>query len=265
MKHPSVLHILFAATLLSGCSKELEIDYGTIEPLTVIEGTLTDAGATVSLTLTTPMDEPMDTVRLTDAAVSITDLADGSVHSLAPDAQGLYTAAMTGVAGRSYRLDVERDGAVHSSTCVMQSPVEILDLGFQWIKMPYDEVAVLRILLADPAASTDSYWVRIFRNGEVYKWADANDRFAVDGTVEISMMTARKNPSDPDDEDQLRDGDVLTVTAVRVPAHVHDYLNDLSMHTIGGPTTFTGPSLALGYFLAAPVTIATLTYRPDSF
>jgi putative lipoprotein len=256
---------LLLLALLTGCKKELDLDYRDIPPMLVVEANLTDAGSTVALTQTTPMDEPMDTRRLTDAAVTITDLSDGTVTTLAPDATGTYVGTDCGVTGHDYRLTVEREGAVYTSDCRMQVPVEIADAFFQWIKMPYDEVAVFTIRLVDNPLTDDAYWVRIFRNGEVYKWAVFEDRFALDGVVEASMMTARKNPPDPDDEDILNDGDVLTITAVRIPAHIYTYLEQLSAHTIAGPTAISGTPPALGYFLASPVTSLTLTYSPSSF
>jgi len=256
---------LFSLLLLTGCKKELDLDYHDADPILVVEGNLTDERATVSLTLTSPMDEPMSPRRLTDAAVSLTDLTDGSVILLTPDADGLYVADGGGTAGRVYRLTVERDGSTHVGECLMQTPVEIRDIRFQWIKMPYDEVAVLAIVIADvPATPGDAYWVRIFRNGEVYKWAVSDDRFAVGGLLELSMMTARKNPSDPDDADNLADGDILTVSVARIPAHIQTYLTELSAHTVAGPTTFSG-DFCLGYFLASPLTSASVTFRPDSF
>lgn len=264
MKHLPI-YMIIAALLLTGCKKELDLDYHDIDPILVVEGNLTDSHATVSLTLTTPMDEPMMTGRLTDASVSITDLNDGSVTVLAPGDGGLYEAGIGGTAGHDYRLTVERAGKTYVGQCVMQTVVELRDIRFQWIKMPYDEVAVMAVVIADnPATPGDAYWVRIFRNDEVYKWVVTDDRFAVDGQIEVSMMTTRKNPSDPDDEDNLSDGDILTVSVTRIPAHVQTYLTELSAHTIAGPTTFSG-DFCLGYFLAAPSVNSSVTFRPDSF
>ena len=73
---------------MASCSKDLDFKYHDIAPLTVIEGELTDQGARVAVTLTTPMDEPMDRTRLTDASVVITDLADGLEYHLTADTEG---------------------------------------------------------------------------------------------------------------------------------------------------------------------------------
>ncbi|MDE6835901.1 MAG: hypothetical protein K2J03_02965, partial [Muribaculaceae bacterium] len=59
---------------LTGCEKELDFKYHDLESPLVIEATLSQEGSNVRLTHTTPMDEPMQRGRLTDATVSITDL-----------------------------------------------------------------------------------------------------------------------------------------------------------------------------------------------
>ena len=46
------------AMLLAGCEKEIDFKYRDIEPILVIEGAVTQDGTSVSLTETTPMDEP---------------------------------------------------------------------------------------------------------------------------------------------------------------------------------------------------------------
>ncbi len=59
--------------LACSCEKELDFKYTDIEPILVIEGYQNEEGSSVALTLTTPMDEPMDHTRLTDASVTIED------------------------------------------------------------------------------------------------------------------------------------------------------------------------------------------------
>ncbi|MDE5750269.1 MAG: hypothetical protein K2H87_05825, partial [Duncaniella sp.] len=71
--------------LLTSCEKELDIRYHDIDPLTVIEAELTPDGARVGITMTTPMDEPMDLTRLTDATVTLDARPDGTVLSLSED------------------------------------------------------------------------------------------------------------------------------------------------------------------------------------
>ncbi len=238
MKH---LPLIIVALTLASCTKDLELDYRDLDPIPVIEANLTDKGLSVRLTLTSPMDEPMDTVAQTDYIASLTELPDDN-----------------------YRLDIDFRGQHFYSECQMQSDAEILDVKFQWTKMPYDHVAVMTLFLRDnPAKSDEAWWVRIWRNGEIYKWLCFNDKYAIDGVVEASVMTTRQNP-EPDDKDTLTDGDNLLITVTTVPPHVLTYLNNLAAHTIDGPTTFLDDR-CLGYFLASTPTDTTLIYHPGDF
>lgn len=95
---------LILTFLLSSCEKELDIKYHDIEPLTVIEGELTPDGVRVTLTQTTPMDEPMDRTHLTDADVVLSDLTTGEEYLLTVGNDGVYTSAAGGIVGHDYRL-----------------------------------------------------------------------------------------------------------------------------------------------------------------
>lgn len=140
---------LILTLLFSSCEKELDIKYHDIEPLTVIEGELTPDGVRVSLTQTTPMDDPMDRTHLTDAEVIVSDLTTGEQQVLTVGNDGVYTSAAGGIVGHEYRLDVTRGTATYSATTRMYGGTEIKELGFSWIAMPYDDVAVLRASLID--------------------------------------------------------------------------------------------------------------------
>lgn len=228
--------------LLAGCTKDLDLEYHDIDPLPVIEATLTDKGLDVRMTLTSPMDEPMDTTPLTDYSVSLSDSPENPI------------------VGRNYRLEIMRDGKSYVSECIMQPQAEIEDVSFQWIKMPYDSVSVMQILLRDnPDIAGEAWWVRVWRNGKIFKWLLNDDKFAVDGLVELTTMAGRKNPDPDDEDDNLAPGDTLLVTATAIPRHIYTYVSRLSAHTIAGPTTFTGAP-ALGYFLAATPADTTLIY-----
>ena len=127
MKH---LPLIIVALTLASCTKDLELDYRDLDSIPVIEANLTGKGLSVRLTLTSPMDEPMDTVAQTDYIASLTELPDDN-----------------------YRLDIDFRGQHFYSECQMQSDSEILDVKFQWTKMPYDHVAVMTLFLRDNPAS----------------------------------------------------------------------------------------------------------------
>ncbi len=246
--------------LLVACEKEIDFKYRDIDPILVIEGALTAEGAVVSLTETTPMDEPMNTRQVDGATVSITDLDNGDVAILAqsPDG-GPYTAAISGIEGHTYRLSVLRPGGNEPNTaeCVMPAPVAEPQLSLAWISMPYDHVAVLQVRFEGDAEQC--YWVRVYRNGEAYMWrAVSGGATDANGIIDEVFMTTRQDLSEEEDDTVLVDGDVLTVTITPTSRSMHDYLEAIGADSTG-PLLFSGP-LALGYFLAAPVTSAQIIF-----
>lgn len=253
-------YILALALAAVSCSRNIDFDYIDIEPLTVIEGNLTPDGIKVSLTLTTPMDEPMNRTRLTDAVVTLTDITTGETVTLEPDEENYFANSAPGVVGHQYRLNVARDGHEYSAETQMYGPTEILDARFAWISMPYDEVAVLQAQYVDGAEPGECYWVRLYRNGEILSWSESDDRVAVDGICSYVDMITRKNP-DPDDEDALKPGDELTIKICRISRLMHTYLETIANDS-NGTKLFSG-NRVLGYFLASTPAETTLTYNPD--
>ncbi|MDE5870912.1 MAG: DUF4249 domain-containing protein [Muribaculaceae bacterium] len=248
--------------LLSSCEKVIDFDYHDIEPLTVIEGELTSGGARIGITFTTPMDEPMDRTLLTDASVTITDLTDSSLYRLAADAEGYFTDPTPGIPGHRYRLTVERDGNTYSMETTMYPPTEIVSAEFNWISMPYDKVAVFQARYLDNTAdSGDCYWVKLYRNGEIYSWQEQDDRVADDGVNTFFSMTSRMDTDEEEDDEVLFDGDVMTVTVTPISREMHDYLEALRNDS-NGPFLFSGPRV-LGYFLASDPVSRSVTFHPD--
>ncbi len=248
---------------LGGCEKDIELDYRDIKPILVIEGTLTGEEAIVSLTMTTPMDKPFDLRQVEGASVTITDLTAATSFSLHPgedDADGPYRSATGGIEGHRYRLEVRLPDADSSNTaeCVMTRAAGIPELNMAWIKMPYDRVAVLRVRFA--ANSGQCYWVRVYRNDEAYMWRSVAESAIINGEVNEVFMTTRQDIFEEEDDIVLVEGDKLTVTVAPISRETHDYLEAIGADS-SGPRLFSGP-MALGYFLAAPLSTATITFHP---
>lgn len=251
-----------AALALCGCSREIDFEYLDIEPLTVIEAELTPDGAKVGITLTTPMDEPMNLTRLTDATVTLTDLESGESNRLVADTDGYYRNHLAGIDGHHYRLTVQRKGKQFEAETEMFGPTTIESLAFNWISMPYDDVAVLQGQFTDNAASLgDCYWVKIYRNGEIYRWGEIDDRGASGGLCTYMTMTSRKDLDQEDDETALRQGDVVTMRVCRISTAMHNYLEALANDS-NGPAMFTGDR-CLGYFLASSPVEKSIVFHPD--
>lgn len=260
-----LIHYIFIGLLslaFQACEKDLDIKYKEIQPITVIEGQLSMQGANVRITMTTPMDEPMDTTPLTDATVTLSDLTDGSCETLVPDRLGVFTGVNAGIPGHQYELNVLRDSKSYTARCEMTAPANLLALEFNWIRMPYDQVAVLQVSFTDNTAiDGDCFWVRLYRNGKAYMWNIITDIYASSGVIDDVFMTSRRDLDEEDEATALHDGDVVTASVSPISREMYDYLEAVSSDS-NGPALFSG-DFCLGYFLASPTVSASITFHPD--
>lgn len=252
---------LLLLVIFSACEKELDFKYHQVESQLVIEGTVSTNGTTVKLSLTTPMNEPMDTVHLTDAEVTLTDLTEYKNYILSPNDSGMYVNDYKGTAGHEYSLKIIIDGKEYTSQCVMRDSVSDLTLSFQWIKMPYDHVAVLEVSFNESDNQSDCYWIRLYRNHEPYKWLLAKGNNATDGKIHEVTFTTRKDLEEEDEKDILRDGDIMTAKVTAVSKEMYDYIVSIESDS-NGLRMFSG-DFCLGYFLAAEESQASIVFHPD--
>lgn len=271
MKSSRYLHNLAAlplsllpllSLLFASCEKEIDFTYHDIPRQQVIEGLLTQEGVSVRLTKTVPTDEPFTGATVTDATVSIRDLDTDKLHTLLPGEDGSFTlGGLTGETGHTYELTVTIGDESYRSTSRMLPRVEIMSAEFNWIKMPYDDVAVLKVTFTQDTDPQTQYWLRVYRNGQPYQWQAIESRNAVDGLVTGMMMTSRRDITEEDDDEVLKEGDIVDIEVLPVSRTMGDYLNSLNNGDYNGNIMFTG-SYSLGYFLAAPLSATTLTYHP---
>lgn len=263
MRFLKYLYVASVLIALASCEKEINFKYHDIEEQQVIEGLLSQDGARVSLTKTVATDEPFKDNIVTEATVEINDLTDHRIVSLFPDDTGIFTCSgFTGVVGHDYELTVREGEKQYSCKSRMLAPTQIVSAEFNWIKMPYDDVAVLKVQFKEDEDPDTQYWLRIYRNGEIYEWQAIESRNAQNGLVTGMMLTSRKDTEQEDDEDVLREGDVVDIEVMPISKKMADYLNSLNNGDYNGNRMFEG-SYCLGYFLAAPVTETRLIYHPS--
>lgn len=263
MRFLSYTILLFAIFALTSCEKEIEFKYKDIPEQQVIEGLLTQECVNVRLTKTVPTDEPFNQNTVTDASVIVVDKTARETYSLKPDKKGTFTSAeFVGQTGHEYELKVSIDENNYISTSRMLSPSEIVSAEFNWIKMPYDDVAVLKVQFTEDEDKFTNYWLRVYRNGEPYEWQAIESRNAVGGLVTGMMMTSRKDIDEEDDNTVLKEGDVIDIEVMPISKRMADYLNSLNNGDYNGNRMFDG-SFCLGYFLAAPISKTQLIYHPD--
>ena len=125
--------------------------------------------------------------------------------------------------------------------------------------MPYDYVAVLQGKFLDNQSDSEQYyWVKLYRNGYIYQWAEVDDRTAEDGKVRVFTMTTRKDTDEEDEKSVLYDGDIITCTVME---EMHNYLEALQNDS-NGPFLFSGDR-CLGYFIATSPVSDSITFHPD--
>ena len=251
--------ILFLPVLIS-CEKELDFKYHDVEPQFVIEGNLTEKGSTVSLSYTIPMDEAFPSENIVDAEVSLRDLTYDISYTLVPE-EGKFKSPVPGIPNHNYELVVNRNGNLYSSTCLMRGGIEIKNLKLQWIKMPYDYVAILEIVSSVLDLEGTCYWTRIYKNGEPYKWLVSHGSGAIDGELIQTTFTSRQNPKDEDDKRNLKDGDVLEVMVFPISLDMYDYVVGISSDS-NGPSMFKG-DFCLGYFLASEGAESSIVFNTE--
>lgn len=260
-KNSILLFSLMSLLFLTGCEKELDFKYHTISPIPVIEGELTPSGVKVALRKTTPMAEPMNRTLYTDAKVSLEDLDTGDQIWLTPDEKGYFFSSVPGITGHTYKLSVDWEGKKYYTTSVMLPPTRIISLDFKWIDMPYDQVAVFQAQFEDnPLTSGDCYWVKIYRNGKIYKWMELDDRSAVNGVSTCMAMTTRRDLSEEDEDSIIEVGDNIDVTITQISREMHDYLEALQNDS-NGPNMFSGDK-CLGYFITSSPISDSIIFDP---
>lgn len=260
------LHYIFVSvTLLAmvSCEKEIDFVYKDIPEQQVIEGLLSQEGISVRLTKTVPTDEPFNDKTITEATVTVSDLTTGDTYSLTHGEEGIFTCSgLVGGIGHEYELTVTIGEDTYSSTSRMLLPSDIISAEFNWIKMPYDDVAVLKVQFIEIDNKFAQYWIRVYRNGAPYEWQAIESRNAVGGVVTGMMMTSRKDIDEEDDDAVLKDGDIIDIEVLPISKEMGDYINSLNNGDYNGNRIFSG-AFCLGYFLAAPISRTQLIYYPD--
>ena len=245
--------ILLVLPLLAACDKEIEIDYNSVDKLYVIEGRVTNEGSEVFITQTRDMDNGVKGTGIAGASVTVT--SEGLSETLVFDeADRVYRSDLIGEPGKTYTLTVEIDGQQFVSSSTMQEQVTIEPLEFQWLKIMGTRVLMCSMYWDDIAGEDNYYSLRIYQNGENYRWSLWDDKGS-DGE-QLSTDTYCMAEEDEDDEDDIiYEGDKMTFEVRVVDRRTYDYLYSwaLAEDTSTNPLpNFTGG--ALGYFSAYAVT-----------
>jgi len=237
---------LLGLLVFSGCEKDIDIDYRKADPLYVVEAAVTDAGMQARVSQTQAMDDN-STVGVTGAQVTITG-SDGSREVLEPAKNGWYLSNSRGIVGVTYQIDVLVGGQHFTSTSVMQRAPKVNKFHFIWKEMMNQRFLVGELLFQDIPNEDNWYFSHIYRNNIGYRWAVKRDDTGPNKELQQLFTIAREGS---DDQDMLKDGDLLRIELSAVDERVYDYLYSMQIMDNTGTNpiaNFSGG--CLGYFSA---------------
>ena len=242
------LCIIIASLGLFSCEKEIAIDYRQADSRYVVEGKVNASGVEVRVSTTNAMNDNTIKSNVNNATVTISG-DDGSQAAVPFKSNGYYrTSSIKGVAGVTYKLEVDVDGQHFSSTSTMQRKPKINEFKLTWKKMLNQRYLWGDLRVQDIPNESNFYFMHIYRNGIGYRWAVMKDEKNPNKELQQLFTFFRDGAND---SDVLKDGDELKVVIRAIDQRAYDYL--YSMQQMSSTATnpivnFTGG--CLGYFSA---------------
>ena len=237
---------------LTSCEKEIDMDYHTVEPLYVVEASISEAGAVARISQTQNVTDELRNRPVDNAQIQITS-DNGEECTLHLDSAGYYSSsAIKGVTGHKYTLKVQIGDYITESTSQMQERFSIDDIYMYKEQMLEDQVVYYHVDVT--GYSTDNigyFYTLVSRNGKPYKWSIMRNR-GYGETTSINVPCFVYCDLDKDNKDILQDGEDIAVEVRKIDERTYDYLYALHVaeQSASNPIrNFSNPS-TLGYFSA---------------
>ena len=240
--HLSVIVMLLSILSFSGCTKIIEVNLNDADPQVVIEANVQNSSGPhyVQISKTVNYSASNQFPAVTGAKVIIKDLTGGVADTLIELQQGLYaTRIVTGVAGRTYQLEVTTGGKSYSAQSKMPAAAQL------------DSVSFEKINYQDPAGINNYYLFTLFVNGRrINNTFVYDDRFSDGRYVSRTLRT---------DSAYINPGDSVRVLMQHMGKEGFDYYSSFSQVTGNGALQTISPANpnsnltggALGYFIAS--------------
>lgn len=240
---------LFCLTIvfLTSCKKDIEIDYRQVEPLYVVEASVSNNGMQARISMTNNMDNNSTTSNISQAQVIITG-SDGSREILNYTSNGIYKCVTPGIPGVEYRIDIDLEGKHFTSTSIMQEMPELNEFHFMWKKILQQKLLMGEALFQDIPNEDNWYFIHLYRNDTGLRWAVKRDNVDPDGELQQLFSFGTE---DSDDEDMLHEGDRMHLELRTIDQRTYDYFYSMQIMDNTGTNpiqNFTGG--CLGYFSA---------------
>ncbi|MFD2200700.1 DUF4249 domain-containing protein [Shivajiella indica] len=273
----NLIILLFSIGLFS-CQEEVNLDLGTVEPMPVIEGVWTDAGALNFVRITKSKDfydeEPNQVID--DALVVIRNLSTGfNIPFRYSNQANRYFPFFNvgGTIGDTYQLSVIWNGNEYVSEGILMEPpvLDSITYEFREERTFREEGYYITLYGKIPFTEDNNYRVRIIKNDTLMN--NRNDYLLFDDTFGTSIL---------DNGFELtgfpfKANDRVRLELFRLNRDAFDYLNQLVSLLFNDGGLFSPPPQnpqsnirkiygdqeALGYFMVSPVLSETLVIEPD--
>ncbi len=245
--------LCMAAVLLtlSACEKEIDLDYHQVNAHYVAEASLSQKGTQVRLSTTQDMTDN-DAEAHTVGGATIVLSSDGMVlDTLKYISKGEYKSDVKGQAGCTYTVDIFVDGHHFTSSSTMQQAPVVNSFRFVWKKVLSERMLFADLRIQDIPRETNYYFMHLYRNGVGYRWAVTNDENNPGQELQQLFNCCMERDMDKNDEDALKDEDVIRIEVRSIDKKSYDYLYSMQVMDNAGTNpiaNFTGG--CLGYFSA---------------
>lgn len=233
--------------LLSSCKKDIEIDYHQVDPIYVVEASVSNEGMEARISQTNNMDDNSTTSNIDNAVVVVTG-SDGSSKTLTYSKNGIYKSSAVGVPGVEYTIDIQFDEHHFTSSSIMQKMPKMNNFRFIRKKIVTENYQMGELLLQDIPNEENWYFMHIYRNHLGYRWAVKRDDTNPNGELQQLFTFAREGS---DDKDLLQEDDWLHIEIRAIDKKSYDYFYSMQIMDNTGTNpipNFTGG--CLGYFSA---------------
>ena len=239
---------------ISGCEKVIDVDLNAADPVTVIEGNISDQPGpyTVSLTKSVNFDDPNIFPGVSGATVIVNDNA-GNTDTLTESKPGIYQSqTLQGVPGRDYFLRIKEGVKQYTAVSGMPLPVKLDTILIEQAPFGRPDRKIVKTRFQDPADIENYYRLIITVRDTVHSTIYlTRDDFSDGEVLETTFY---------DNNFNLSSGDVVKVDLLSITRDVSEYLRYLNESGGGGqsaspanpPTNIANATL--GYFSAHSVT-----------
>jgi Domain of unknown function (DUF4249) len=204
--------LIVITTLLSGCTKIIDVDLKNSDPQLVVEGFVTNSSpAAVSISKSVPFSTSNNFPPVSGALVRVTDNAGGQ-YALTETSTGNYVNnALVGVEGRTYNLTISLNGKEYKSSSTMPSQVNMDTILLEQIAFITENIWIVKPKYTDPPGFGNYYRfiekINNVRNPTIWVWDDklsnngvstrpliqGDSTIKLNDTIEVEMQCIDRN------------------------------------------------------------------------